>query len=131
MAHVLPRTLTVVDWVLRLLLGNKGLFFTMLLSEFVYLLRFLCILRCERIPHILVCKLLPRQKLMVPFLLSCLFLLDSFDTFQTSHLLMIIRDIKFESAHWTARLVHPRTWHALLFFCPKGHTFSTSNIRTM
>ena len=65
MAHVLPRTLTVVDWVLRLLLGNKGLIFTMLLSEFVYLLRFFCKLQCELITHILVCELLPRPTLQV------------------------------------------------------------------
>ena len=48
---------------LRLLLGNKALLFTMLLSEFVYLLRFFCKLRCKLIPHILVCELLPRPTL--------------------------------------------------------------------
>ena len=36
----------------------------MLLSEFVYLLRFFCKLRCELIPHILVCELLPRPTLI-------------------------------------------------------------------
>ena len=36
----------------------------MLLSEFVYLLRFFCELRCELIPHILVCELLPRPTLL-------------------------------------------------------------------
>ena len=32
----------------------------MLLSEFVYLLQFFCKLRCELIPHIWVCEILPR-----------------------------------------------------------------------
>ena len=104
----------ICDWVLRLLLGNKGLLFTMLLSEFVYLLRFFCKLRCELIPHILVCELLPRPTLILSSWLA-LFLLCNEYYCTVAYILIIFNNILL----WCIiEKKHLATWR--LFTCVAG-----------